>query len=335
MKRLIFWDSLKFVLIIMVVYAHVISPYKLCSQVNMAVYNFIYSFHMPLFIFISGRFSHIRNKDSYQQRTLKLLETFIVFQIIGMVISFLEIKHLSICHVIKPYWIFWYLLVLVYYRLIVYYMPQQWLQYRKTILTVSFCISITAGYLPIGDDLGIHRMLSFLPFFVMGYYASDIDLLKYINKIPSPVAMEILIISFALTIFTMMSVPSHVLYHTYYDWVTTQVFYPFFFPAIRCLFIAIAIILGIMVMRLVPTNGRLADWGTRTLFIYTYHALVLKVLFSLINRNYLPQNEWFLAIYTVVIITGLILLSRYKILHLLLNPYSSIIVSCRKTENKN
>ena len=334
MKRLLFWDSLKFILIILVVYAHIISPYKFGSQVNMAAYNFIYSFHMPLFIFISGRFSHIRNKDSYQQRTLKLLETFIVFQILGIVILLLEIKHLSIYNLIRPYWIFWYLLVVVYYRLIVYYMPQQWLQYRKTILTVSFCISIAAGYLPIGDDFGIHRMLSFLPFFVIGYYATDIDLPTYINKISSQVAVGILAISFALIIFTMTNIPSHVLYHTYYNWGSTLIFYPPFFPAIRCLFIGIAVILSIMVMRLVPTNSRWADWGTQTLFIYTYHALALKVLFLLINKSFIPQNEWFLAIYTVAIIVGLLLLTRYKILHLLLNPCSSMFVSCRKTGNK-
>ena len=333
MKRLLYWDSLKFVLIFLVVYAHVLSPYKSDSQLNMAVYNFVYLFHMPLFIFISGRFSQIRNKDTYQQRTLKLFETFVVFQFLGMVISLFEGKSLSIAHLIRPYWIFWYLLVLVYYRLVIYYTPQRWFRHRKTILASSFCISVAAGYLPIGYDWGIHRMLSFLPFFVMGYYSADINLLERINKIPSFVAVGTLVLAFAFTAITMKDIHSFVLHCPYNDWDTTHLPLLTFLPAIRCMFIIYAVVLSIMVIRLVPTNNRLAEWGVHTLFIYTYHALALKLLFLLINRHYLPQNELTLAVYTIAIIGGLLFLTRYELLHLLLNPISTICGSIHKKEN--
>ena len=55
-----YWDCLKFYLIFLVVLGHTLELSNNEGTVNRAVYNCIYLFHMPLFVFISGRFSHIR-----------------------------------------------------------------------------------------------------------------------------------------------------------------------------------------------------------------------------------------------------------------------------------
>ena len=323
MKRNTYWDSAKFVLIFLVVYTHTISPYRPDSQFNAAFYNLVYSFHMPLFIFISGRFSHIRNKEKYKSRTIKLLETYLVFQLFFIAISFLSGKSLSISYFTKPFWIYWYLLALVYWRLMVYFIPPKWLQQRKTILILSICISLLGGYIPIGYHMSIHRAMCFLPFFVMGYYSTDIDLRKYINKIPSYIAVGILIAFFAFTSIT--TGHDYVLYIfcPYREWEESPVFTVTTFPIIRCMLLGSAVILSVMALRLVRDNSFFAKWGEKTLFIYIFHALALKLLFPLINRNYLPQNEWLLLVYAILIIMGLLYLSRYKVFYLLLNPISS------------
>ena len=82
MKRDLYWDTLKFIMIFFVVYGHTISGFGPDGSFNRAMYNFIYSFHMPLFVFISGRFSHIRDVDKYKRGLLRILETYIVFQLI-------------------------------------------------------------------------------------------------------------------------------------------------------------------------------------------------------------------------------------------------------------
>ena len=51
-----YFDNLKFILIFLVVLGHYCGSY-LESWLMLGIYNFIYSFHMPLFIFISGYFS--------------------------------------------------------------------------------------------------------------------------------------------------------------------------------------------------------------------------------------------------------------------------------------
>ena len=82
MKRDRFWDSLKFILIFFVVYGHMIETYTPDGSFNRAMYNFIYTFHMPFFMFISGRFSQIKDRKKYLNGIILILETYIVFQII-------------------------------------------------------------------------------------------------------------------------------------------------------------------------------------------------------------------------------------------------------------
>lgn len=334
MERSKYWDSLKFVLIFLVVYAHILSPYKSDSQFNMSVYNFIYLFHMPLFIFISGRFAHIHDKNKYRHRTLQLLETYIVFQVIFIAITFFTNRSLSISLLIKPYWISWYLLVLVYYRLMVYFISPKWFEHRKTILVLSICISLAAGYLPFRYYLGIHRTLCFLPFFVLGYYSTEISLRKPTGRISYVIAAGILIALFAINVVTMKDVYSFVLHCPYKDWEAFHIICSTAYPAIRIMFILIAVIISIMVMRIVPANPRFAKWGTHTLFIYIFHAFALKLLFLLINRNYLPQNELLLVVYTTIITIGLLFLSQYNFFYVLLNPFTYYRTSHSKSKGQ-
>lgn len=82
MKRDVFWDSLKFVLIFFVVYGHMIETYAPNDSFNRAMYNFIYTFHMPFFMYISGLFSQINDRAKYRHGILMILETYSVFQLI-------------------------------------------------------------------------------------------------------------------------------------------------------------------------------------------------------------------------------------------------------------
>ena len=64
-ERIALWDNLKFFLIMMVVIGHIIDNYTHDSKFILGLFLFIYSFHMPAFIFVSGIFAkktiHERN----------------------------------------------------------------------------------------------------------------------------------------------------------------------------------------------------------------------------------------------------------------------------------
>ena len=322
MKRDIYWDSLKFVLIFLVVYGHIAPRYLEGSQFNMAIYNFIYMFHMPLFIFVSGRFSHIRDRKKYIHGIFRLLETYLIFQVIRTSFQLVKGEELTLSCLATPQWTLWYLVVLIYWRLAVYYLPENLLQHRKGILIISFFISILAGFIPIDNAFAFQRALAFLPFFVMGYFSSDIDIRKYINKVPSALAVLVLIVTFTFFFFCFGDKDLVFVHHCKSSFWSCDFQHTMLRFVTRCIYVPTAIILSLFVMRLVPTNKVLARWGSVTLFIFIYHTFAINVLLELTRRGYLPQNEVLLFVYAGIITFGLLYLSHYKLLNILLNPIS-------------
>ncbi len=75
-------------------------------------------------------------------------------------------------------------------------------------------------------------------------------------------------------------------------------------------------------MRLVPTNATIAKWGCETMFIFIYHSFAVNALDAIIKRAWIPQNEFLLFVYAVIITWGLLILAHFAPLKILLNPSS-------------
>ena len=69
-ERDIYWDSLKYLLIVFVVWGHFTEINNPVGSINRVIFNFIYLFHMPLFVFVSGRFSHLKDKTNIAKALL-------------------------------------------------------------------------------------------------------------------------------------------------------------------------------------------------------------------------------------------------------------------------
>jgi fucose 4-O-acetylase-like acetyltransferase len=327
MERDKYWDSLKFVLIFLVVYGHIVAHYLGKSHFNMAIFNLIYLFHIPLFIFISGRFSHVKDIKKYKKGIVRLVETYVVFQIIRTIASVLfEKAVLSWDCLIIPNWILWYHVALIYWRLMVYFIylkaGQQWIQqHRLMIVLASFAISIMAGFIPVGDAFSLQRALSFLPFFVMGYYSVDFDIRDKCKKIPVTISLLIFIVIFGILYRLHMNLDY--VHHCSFPYWAEDNAHTLLRLGLRCLFLIIAIVLGAFVMGLVPSNKVLAKWGSTTMFIYIYHSFALReVLFLSTTGNATLQHPIMLLVHAVIVTTCLIILSRSKFLNMLMNPIS-------------
>ena len=288
----------------------------------MVIFNYIYMFHMPLFVFVSGRFSHIRDRKKYIERILRLFETYLVFQIIRTILQSLGGNEITYACLITPQWTLWYLVALIYWRLMVYNIPERFLLYRKMILIISLFICIIAGFIPINHSFAIQRTFFYLPFFVIGYYSSDFDILKLINKIPSFCAILLLFVIFLLFFFLFGDKNLSCVHHGTYSYWSYDFQHTMLRFTARCIYVPVAIVMGVFVMRLVPSNETLAKWGRITLFIYIYHTFAISVLIWATKRGYIPQNELLLFVYSVIITMGLLLLSHFKLLNVFLNPIS-------------
>lgn len=75
-------DSVKYWLIVLVITGHVFQCFKGIPTCKL-MWDWIYLFHMPLFIFISGYFSQKKSKKVLKTIIWKLVEPLIIYQIIG------------------------------------------------------------------------------------------------------------------------------------------------------------------------------------------------------------------------------------------------------------
>ena len=84
-NRISIWDNLKFILIFLVVLGHILEP-LISDSINLKrLYIFIYTFHMPAFIFISGLFS----KKAVEEKNYKKIFEFIIIYLFAAVIYYL------------------------------------------------------------------------------------------------------------------------------------------------------------------------------------------------------------------------------------------------------
>ena len=75
-KRIALWDNLKFILIVSVVIGHFINIRD--SVTYHSIFIFIYSFHMPLFIFLAGLFH--KNKGVWK-KALAFLAIYVLYEL--------------------------------------------------------------------------------------------------------------------------------------------------------------------------------------------------------------------------------------------------------------
>ena len=183
-KRSPFFDNVKILLILLVVLGHIVtsSHGKICS----ASVKWIFSFHMPLFIFISGYFTKIVSRDKFVSGILKFVETYIVFTLIHVCISYYLLeKEINIKSVLLvPQRTLWYLLSLIWWRILLYITPSSIRDNHLKLIVLSIALCLIMGWVPIGPIFSFHRTFSFLPFFVFGYVAAQTDTINRIKISP-------------------------------------------------------------------------------------------------------------------------------------------------------
>lgn len=162
-------DGLKFILIALVVIGHFIEPSRYSDQVSCYLYSLIYSFHMPLFIFLNGYFYKHRPIKEEISKCVPLFEVCLISHVIFAYLSNVE---LSIRGVVNfAYTPSWYLLSLIFWRMLSSIFLKRWS--AKDLLFTSVLIEvITFIAIPrYGGIFSLMRTFQFLPFFAWGYLA--------------------------------------------------------------------------------------------------------------------------------------------------------------------
>ncbi|KAF1290909.1 hypothetical protein BAU14_08075 [Enterococcus sp. CU9D] len=158
------FDNIRAVLIFLVIFGHALEYFRLTDHVAEFIYVFIYFFHMPVFIFISGYFS----KNLQRGRETAVRNFLLPYLLLNLLLSLimLALGKIDEILILNPGWTLWYLYCMFIWRLL---LPD--LVKVRHILIASFVVAIFSGFLTeFGTYMAMARTLGFLPFFLAGYF---------------------------------------------------------------------------------------------------------------------------------------------------------------------
>lgn len=163
-------DNAKAVLVVLVVVGHFIPLIPRSAEAG-HVYDFLYLFHMPAFVLVSGWTSR---RATWSRRHLTQLVTLFVvpYLLLSTLMGWVRVDvsgDVPDLEALQPWWIdpswpFWYLLAMVVWRLATPVLRTHWIW-----VPVSVGVSLVAGQWDL-PWLDLNRILGFLPFFVLGVH---------------------------------------------------------------------------------------------------------------------------------------------------------------------
>ncbi|WP_159449167.1 acyltransferase family protein [Demequina sp. NBRC 110055] len=157
-------DVVAGVLIVLVVLGHAMLVVP--GPAARAAELWIYMFHMPAFVFLSGYLTRYSRAWSVGALVARLLFPLVVFQVLHrLLIAYLTDDAFSLDFP-GISWTLWYLAALLVWRLAAIVLMQ-----TPWTVAISVALSLAAGLVPaIGYDYSLSRILGFLPFFTAGLF---------------------------------------------------------------------------------------------------------------------------------------------------------------------
>lgn len=280
------WDNLKFFLIFLVVLGHICDYFTDDYAVMRGLFLTIYTFHMPLFIFISGLFS----KKNIDLKRYNKIFSYLALYIVLKIILFIS---RALCNGDFKFSYFyegglpWYVLALVAFSLITICVKKISPVY---VLIFSIVIACFAGYdNDISKLFALSRIITYFPFFYLGYYldADKVQVFlskKYIKIISAVILIVFVLIMFLKTgsVYWLRPVLSG---QNPFSSLRQNFVYGGFY---RLLYYPIAFIIGASVISLTPSKigkGHIAKLGSRSIQIYSLHYVFIIILYENLNLS--------------------------------------------------
>lgn len=273
-KRIPYWDNVKLLLIFLVVLGHYFGygfVYGDTSQgrwlLPNGIYGFVYTFHMPLFAFVSGFFS--RNTKKCRKRAIgEYFLPYLVFNTLCILLNRLLLQVPMENPLLHPYNHMWYLFALFFWR---------WT--ADTMKRIPHSPLVTGGmalvlsFTPVMEMELLSRLFLFWPFFLLGLQMEEAQVLR-VKNLPHWLCGVLLAGGLLLSV---------------------GILWKFHCSTYRLCFIGrrlglnragvmelcklilrygTAVLFGICVLNLVPRRElRVTGWGKNTMSVYLLHAL--------------------------------------------------------------
>lgn len=314
-------DTLKGLLIILVIVGHVITALDNSNVFNHAVMGLIYVFHMPLFILISGYLA----KDSEHQSprdlwrgVANIFVTLLVFQVISSIrLYYLGIGFIA-TFVRFPFGILWYLMSLIYWKIMLYYTPRGLLRRPALYLGLALAVSILIGLTRLGTFLSIQRALNFYFFFLLGYYyRQGMIPSRWWNNNWLHLAAAVVLLPLIMWLFPHCGNVMNGADHYGIEGIPGKV-----------MITACSVAMSLLVFNLTRYCGWLCAIGKESLFYYLYHIFVIAMVITSLVKNYaLPRTLPFILLYSAVVVGIVFVMSKIP-------PFKWLVAPVFKRESK-
>jgi len=273
LKRNAYFDNAKLLLIFLVVFGHLIQPFTGDSKNIGTLYTWIYTFHMPAFIFLAGFFAKGSGNLKYiLNLAKKLIIPYLIFQAIYTAYYFFIGKSDWLTDgVFYPHWSLWFLFSLFCWHLLL-------ILYRKAPAYVGIPVAVMLGILigyfdNIGHQFSLSRTFVFFPFFLIGYWTS-MEQIRILKKNSVRIASIIVMGAFAVLIYYLPDINS--------GWLLASKSYSTLGveklgSVARLTVYATSALMAASVLAWIPERRfSFTSLGARTLYVYLLHGFFIQ-----------------------------------------------------------
>ena len=268
-KRIALWDNLRFFLILTVVLGHFCEAQSFYSYQRL--FLFIYSFHMPALIFLSGLF---HRNTQIKEKTAMFFSLYLIMKALIYLVQ-LSIGKSPSFHLFQEAGLPWFMWAMGIFVPLTYLLRGS---RKAVVLTTALVLSCITGFFSfVGDRFVLSRTIVFFPFYYLGSFVSR-DSLTSLKKNKLLVSLAFLILlSWFIFCFAFPE-----LYHLR----------PFFTGrnpygaqlrqwgwAVRmCCYLISSVLCFSWILVMPSAHFFWTVWGSRTLQVYFWHRVVLYYL---------------------------------------------------------
>lgn len=269
--------NLRFLLITCVFVGNAIEPLIARMPAMHALYVWIYTFHMPLFVLVTGYFAKTNLFGAKGRKALlQIAVQYVIFQSLYSLLDVTVFKVDQIHHsFFAPYLLLWFLMSHLFWRLAAMLMHRL---HPLLQLAASIAASAAVGYIAVdGTWMSLSRTFVYLPFFIAGYHLSADSFLKiYSPKVRfAAVALSAALLGAAALwgkqlplgwLYGSMTYGQLHEYHWYAGFLRLGMY-------------ALQLLASAAFLAWVPKREhRITDWGRRTLYVFLLHGLIVRLL---------------------------------------------------------
>lgn len=296
-------DNARFVLIALVVVGHLIEQLVHTGPAADALYRWIYLFHMPAFVLISGALSSpVLTRRRLVRTVTGLLLPYVLFQTLYPAWdAWLFGSGDWWQGYLTPYWLLWYLLSLACWRIMLPVFVR-----LKYPLPFAFAIALAAGTVSwIGYPFSLSRTLVFFPLFLLGFRLRAWRLQHLGGTVTRKSLAALILAGAAAGAWFLRGLDPQWLYASV-DYGTLGVA-PAVGAGIRLGLLTASAACALSVLALIPRRSRWAGAGRRSLDAYLLHGFLVRAALAAGGFAWLDGAMPEGAVLAVVIAAGWII----------------------------